>query len=337
MACVAEFLKSSWEEGGSLPAIEAEADESGRLIPKVRVVNPGWNTRKCGGYSYLLLYGIIETREVKVKNRDCQKTFASFPLGVGASKSDPEELLQACLTLDITVRRTAGSNEKIVYGCNGFPMLLDPWREVLSNGVIFPAIKVCNNADLINLETPHRFRPVFLTITNLTDSGVYRIPRTLQEFRMTGAIAFNLLVQIKVGADFSGCGVRGNVNDNGERVTSFMVHVGHFVRRYGKEYSPEYCRQKVERMQMIFSLGAVGGLSLHIFFKGVLSKALKAQLGYRSVVCYSLMDINPALNKVMWKAECEIDKVTAVFQPSVPKEFKIYEDVLIDNTGKILK
>nr|WIU81513.1 matrix protein [Niviventer confucianus jeilongvirus] len=337
MAGCADFLPSTWEDGGTLRAFDAELDDDGHLIPRVRVVNPGLNSRKSSGYLYLILYGIVEEKESKGAKDRGFRTFASFPLGVGKSRSSPDELLKECLSLDVTVRRTAGSNEKVVYGCSRVPEKLLPWSSVLGTGSIFPANKVCCNIDLILLDRAQRFRPIFLTITKLTDSGVYQIPRAILDFRMHRAISFNLLVYLKVGADFTGCGVKGIYNEDGEKLVTFMIHIGNFVRKNGKEYSVEYCKQKVDRMSLMFALGAIGGLSFHIIVKGKMSKVLRAQMGYKRQICYSLMDVNPALNKVMWKAECQIDKVSAVFQPSVPKDFKIYDDVLIDNTGKILK
>ncbi|QZU27224.1 matrix protein [Boe paramyxovirus] len=339
----AEFSKNTWEEGGTLEALEAEADGDGKLIPKYRVVNPGWNDRKGTGYMYLLIYGIIEekpgTQTIKSssKDRGGPKAFGAFPLGVGKSKSSPNDLLEAILTLDITVRRTAGAGEKIVMGTSNISPILAPWKDILYYGAIFSAIKVCNNIDVVQVDRNLRLRPVFLTITLLTDAGCYRVPRSVLEFRLNNAISFNLLVELIVGSDLSTSGVRGMVNREGERVTTFMVHIGNFVRKRGKEYSIDYCRQKVDRMDLRFSLGAIGGLSLHIKIAGKMSKTLRAQLGYKSLICYSLMDTNPYLNRLMWKSECSIHKVTAVFQPSVPRDFKVYDDILIDHTGKILK
>nr|UED37240.1 matrix protein [Paramyxoviridae sp.] len=363
MAGKADFSKRSWEEGGTLVAIDAEADSNGRLIPKVRVINPGWNDRKSTGYMYMIIYGIIENRD-KEKERKLElsfnqtqsissdngegkaetnisyegaRAFGSFPLGVGKCIADPDDLLEAVLKLDITVRRTAGATEKLVYGVTNIPMLLYPWNGVLSCGAIFPAIKVCSNVDVVPVDRALRLRPIFLTITLLTDAGIYKVPSSVLDFRMNNAISFNLLITLQIGADFSSSGVKGVVTEEGERVTTFMVHIGNFARKKRKSYSVDYCRRKVDKMDLRFSLGAVGGLSLHIRVAGKMSNVLKAQLGYRKSICYSLMDTNPYLNRVMWKSECSIKNVTAVFQPSVPKEFKIYENILIDNTGKILK
>ncbi|WKD80572.1 matrix protein [Paramyxoviridae sp. 1] len=333
----ADFLPSSWHDGGTLYAIDAEADDQGRLVPKYRVVNPGWNSRKDSGYMYLLIYGIIEEKEMRDKKNRGFKAFGAFPLGVGKSNADPQDLLDAVLQLDITVRRTAGSGEKLVMGTTNISPLLSPWKDILVNGAIFQAIKVCNNVDMIMVDRPQKLRPIFLTITLLTDAGCYKIPKTILDFRASGAISFNLLVTLSVGADFTPSGVKGMVDEDGEKVTTFMVHIGNFVRKGNKQYSVDYCRQKVDKMDLRFSLGAVGGLSFHVKLAGKVSKALRAQLGYKSTICYSLMDTNPYLNRVMWKAECSIRKVTAVFQPSVPKEFRIYDDVLIDHTGKILR
>lgn len=336
-AGTAEFLESSWVDGGTLVAIDPEADEKGRIIPKYRVINPGWNSRKSGGYMYLLIHGIIEEKEITGQQSKGMKTFAAFPLGVGKSSVMPQDLLDSITQLDITVRRTCGSSEMLVFGTANITANLNPWKEILTTGAIFPAIKVCNNVDMVAVDRPQRFRPVFLTITLLTDAGVYKVPKTILDFRMSNAISFNLLIELLVGADLSSSGIKGMINDEGEKVTTFMVHIGNFQRKGNKEYSVDYCRQKIDRMDLRFSLGAVGGLSLHIVICGKMSHTLRAQLGYKSALCYSLMDTNPYLNRVMWKAECKINKVTAVLQPSIPKEFKIYEDVLIDHTGKIMK
>lgn len=349
MSGKAEFHKRSWEDGGTLQAIDATADDHGRLIPKVRVVNPGWNDRKSTGYKYMIIYGIIEEkerdreygsaqkRESNLAKANAPRAFGALPIGVGRSHLDPEELLEAILKLDITVRRTAGANEKLVFGISRIDNVLKPWGAILESGAIFPAIKVCSNVDIVPLDIPLKLRPIFLTITLLTDAGIYKVPKAVLEFRQNNAISLNLLVTLHVGSDFTTSGVKGMINEEGERVTTFMVHIGNFIRKRGKAYSIEYCKSKVDKMDMRFSLGAVGGLSFHVRIAGKMSNMLKAQLGYRRTICYSLMDTNPYLNRVMWRSECSIQKVTAVFQPSVPKEFKIYDDVLIDNTGKILK
>lgn len=347
MAGKAEFSKRSWEEGGTLEAIDAQADENGRLIPRVRVVNPGWNDRKSTGYMYMIIYGIIEERErsnpsalntTKSTTRPRgPRAFGAFPLGVGKSSSDPEELLKAVIDLDITVRRTAGASEKIVFGVTNSSAVLSPWSNIFRNGAIFSAIKVCSNVDVVAVDCALKLRPIFLTITLLTDAGIYMVPKSVLDFRMNNAVSFNLLVTLHIGADFTNSGVKGVVTEDGERVTTFMIHIGNFTRKKKKPYSVDYCRRKVDRMDLRFSLGAVGGLSLHVRVAGKMSKMLHAQLGYKRSICYSLMDTNPYLNRVMWKSECSIKNVTAVFQPSVPKDFRIYDDILIDHTGKILK
>ncbi|WJL29519.1 matrix protein [Piparella virus] len=351
MEGIAEFHARSWEEGGTLTAFEPEIDDNGKLIPKVKVVNPGLNDRKGTGYMYLIVYGIVEggrdqTPMQRRKERSSIITkssknkiwcVASFPLGVGKSHASPESLLDAITQLNITIRRTAGYDEKIVFGTNNIPGELYPWNKILSNGAIFSALKVCSNIELVPLDLPLKMRPVFLTITMLTDAGVYKVPRSILEFRYKNAISFNLLIEIAIGADLTGTGIKGKVDEKGNHITSFMVHVGNFARKRGRIYSVDYCRQKVDRMDLKFSLGAIGGLSLHVRVGGKMSKTLRAQLGYRKQICYSLMDTNPFLNKLMWKYECTINKVCAVFQPSVPRDFAIYDDILIDHTGKIMQ
>nr|WPV62426.1 MAG: matrix protein [Jingmen bat jeilongvirus 7] len=338
----ADFLPSSWAEGGVLPALEPEVDRLGLLLPQYRVINPGFNDRRSSGYMYLIVYGIVEIgKEGKVDKEQKQTkskiwVLSAFPLGVGKTDSSVAQLLDAVTELDISVRRTAGYDEKIVFCTGKFRADLAPWRGILEYGAVFPALKTCTHVESLPLDKPLKFRPVFLTATLLTDAGVYKVPRSVLEFRYKNAISFNLLIQLKVGADLSKYGIKSTLSEDGKEVTTVMIHIGNFARRSGKIYSADYCRKKVDRMDLKFSLGAIGGLSFHIKVCGKMSHALRAQLGYKKQICYSLMDVNPFLNKFMWKYECSIEKVTAVFQPSVPREFKIYNDILIDHTGKIL-
>lgn len=334
----ADFSERSWADGSVLEAFEPEVDDLGKLKPKYKLINPGFNDRKSSGYMYLIMYGIIEIDKSKTDERNKEKLWclSSYPMGVAKSQSSPEDLLRAVCSLEITVRRTAGYDEKIVYGCVNIQPELIPWNPVLNNGAVFSAIKVCSHIESIPLNRPLKMRPVFLAITMLTDAGVYKIPKSILDFRYKNAISFNLLVEIKIGMDLTKTGIRGKLDDTGNYITTFMIHIGNFARRSGKVYSADYCRRKVDKMDLRFSLGAIGGLSFHVRVAGSMSNALKAQLGYRQSICYSLMDTNPYLNKLMWKAECTINKVIGVFQPSVPREFKIYNDICIDHTGKIL-
>lgn len=334
----AEFSPRSWEEHGILEAFDVEADQNGKLIPKVKVVTPGTNNRKGNGYMYLITSGFIEddTEDPNNPKKGQTWTLASLPLGVGKTYTSPEQLLNAVTQLKITVRRTAGFDEKLVFGASNILPDLHPWSGILGQGAVFSAVKVCASIESIPLDRTLKFRPVFLTITHLNDAGVYRVPRVISEFRHKNAISFNLLVKLKIGGEFAHSGIKGQVDDKGNTITTFMVHIGNFARKNGKVYSAEYCKKKVERMDLKFALGAIGGLSLHVRIDGKMSKVLKAQLGYKKIICYPLMDINPSLNKLMWKYECLIEQVIAVFQPSVPPDFKIYNDVLIDHTGRIL-
>lgn len=100
-------------------------------------------------------------------------------------------------------------------------------------------------------------------------------------------------------------------------------------------YSVEYCKQKIEKMRLIFSLGLVGGISLHINATGSITKTLASQLAFKREICYPLMDLNPHLNLVIWASSVEITRVDAIFQPSLPGEFRYYPNIIAKGVGKI--
>nr|QIM74040.1 matrix protein [Paramyxoviridae sp.] len=338
MATMHEFLPGTWVNRGLLEDIRPEYDHEGKIKPRVRVIDPGAGTRKSSGFMYLHLQGIIEDwlGEFEPATRPPGRTLAAYPLGVGQSIAGPYELLTACLELNVVVRRTVGSTEKVVFYNNASLDVLAPWKNVLMNGCIFDANKVCKRVEDIPLEKEQRFRPIYLTITMLTDSGLYKTPSMIQDIRANNAVAFNLLVYLTAGHGIMEKLYPSTRTESEQTVVSFMVHVGLFMRGRKKAYSHDYCRLKVERMNLQFGLGGVGGVSFHMRVQGKLSKSLHAQLGFHRSVCYSLMDINPTLNKLLWRTQCSIQRVVAVFQPSVPSEFRTYNDVLIDNTGKIM-
>ncbi|UQM99573.1 matrix protein [denestis virus] len=338
MATLHDFLPNTWVEKGVIEDLRPEFDHEGKMKPRVRVIDPGAGTRKTSGFMYLFLQGIVEDHysTITPESRPTGRTMAALPMGVGQSLAGPYELLTACLELKIVVRRTAGSSEKLVF-YNTTPLdVLAPWKALLQNGGIFDANKVCRKVEEIPLDKEQTFRPVFLTITLLTDAGLYKTPSMVQDIRANGGVSFNLLVHLKTGPTMAERLYPTLRENQTPPEISFMVHVGLFLRRKKEPYSHDYCRIKVERMNLQFALGGVGGVSFHVRIPGKISKTLYAQLGFHKSICYPLMDVNPTLNKLLWRTQCEIKKVTAVFQPSVPSEFRVYQDVLIDNTGKIL-
>lgn len=327
--------ESSWSVKGALDPLTPDIFPDGRLIPKIRVIDPGLGDRKSGGYMYLLLHGVIEDSETVISPKG--RAFGAFPLGVGRSTENPEDLFKEILTLNIVVRRTAGFNEKLVY-YNTTPLnLLTPWKKILSFGSIFNANQVCSDTSSVPIDIPQKFRPVYLTVTKLSDDGYYQIPKIIQDFRSSNSIAFNILVHLSMGDVLINTPRSSKVGEPTNNLITFMIHIGNFKRKSNKPYSPDYCKRKIMRLGLIFSLGAIGGTSLHIRCTGKMSKRLQAYLGFKRTLCYPLMYVNEGLNKTLWRNECKINKVQAVLQPSVPSDFKVYDDVVIDNTNGLFK
>ncbi|UQM99544.1 matrix protein [Gierle apodemus virus] len=330
MATSWDFDQDSWDTKGALAPIITDTGPDGRLIPKVRVINPGLGDKRGDGVKYLLIHGVVED----VGLRPIGRAFAAFPLGFAKCSATPEDLLKAVLALNITVRRTAGASEKLVF-YNTAPLgILSPWSKVLNTGCIFNAAQVCNAVEMIPLDIPQCMRPVYLTVTILSDSGFYQVPKSLQDFRADGCIAFNILVALSVEGNIDAAMGRSADLETKESFITFMLHIGVFKRKKNKTYSTTYCIQKIEKMKLVFALGGIAGVSLHVRIRGKMSKALHAQLGFRRNLVYPLMYVNSQLNRILWKKTCKIDKVMGILQPSVPREFKMYDDIVVDMTDK---
>ncbi|AYN62578.1 matrix protein [Pacific salmon paramyxovirus] len=335
------FHKSTWEEDGTIDPVELKIDGKGVAVPTMRMTSAGDLVTKGEPYVYLMLLGFVEKMSAdeeglgKKKGKLC--CYGALPLGVGECRYSDEAILDAVGKLDITVRRTAGYGEKAVFGVGGVTSPLSPWKKALTGGMIYPALKTLSAPHKVPLGCRVKLRVTFVSGTRLGELTIYKIPKSLLDIRMPQSVSFNLNVLLSTGAKLTTRGVEPIFTSDGKQAVSFLVHVGHFIRDKKKVYSVEYCKQKVEYMGLKFSLGNVGGVSFHVNITGKMSKTLQTSIGFKRHICYPLMDTNPTMNAVLWASSVEIHSVTAVFQPSVPKEFTYYDDVLVDNTGKVLK
>nr|P36356.1 RecName: Full=Matrix protein [Measles virus strain Yamagata-1]pir/B60285/ matrix protein - subacute sclerosing panencephalitis virus (strain Yamagata-1) [Measles morbillivirus] len=259
----------------------------------------------------------------------------SPPPGAGRSTAKPEELLKEATEANIVVRRTAGLNEKLAFHNNTPPTLPTPRRKAPTTGSVLNANQACNAVNLAPLDTPQRFRAVYMSITRPLDNGYYTVPRRMLEFRSVNAVAFNLLVTLRIDKAIG----PGKIIDNAEQLpeATFMVHIGDFRRKKSEVYSADYCKMKIEKMGLVFALGGIGGTSLHTRSTGKMSKTLHAQLGFKKTSCYPPMDINEDLNRLLWRSRCKIVRIQAVLQPSVPQELRIYDDVIINDDQGVFK
>nr|AUO38710.1 matrix protein [Phocine morbillivirus] len=333
MTEVYDFDRSSWDTKGSLAPILPTTYPDGRLIPQVRVIDPGLGDRKNECFMYIFLLGIIEDNDDLGPPID--RSFGSLPPGVGRTTARPEELSKEATLLDIAVRRTASVKEQLVFYNNTPLHVPTPWRKVPTNGSVSSANQVCNAVNPIPPDTAQRLRAVHMSITRLSDDGCHRISRGMSDFRCKNALAFNILVTIQVEGDFRSN--RGNLSMFKDQQATFMVHIGNFSHKKNQAYSADYCKLKIEKMGLVFALGGIGGTSLHIRCTGKMSKTLNAQLGFKKILCYPLMEINEDLNRMLWRLECKIVRIQAVLQPSVPQEFRIYNDVIISDDQGLFK
>nr|AVM87382.1 matrix protein [Fer-de-lance virus] len=343
MGTIAEFNPLTWAEHGSLSPMLLEQGPDKKIIPQYRFIAPKAEAGRTKMDWYLTLSGIIECKSQPGTGVDTQPTSSGkkivsmgmIPLGVGHTKETPDALLEAVVKLKITVRRTARSSETLIFTFADVDPRLAPWNYNLKSGMGFPSMKVSSQAHLIPVDQRCTMRGVFLIITALGAGSYYKIPRPIQNLTIADTISVNFLVGLTTDGDLSKAGLMSTRDSEGHHTVETMIHLGIFKRTKGKSYTVEYCQTKVLAMDLTFALAGVGGVSLHVIVNGKISKQLLTQLAGHRSICYSLMDINPKINSVLWRPMVEISYIKAVFQPSIPKEFKIYSDVIVKKAGRV--
>nr|AEA40466.1 matrix protein [Measles morbillivirus] len=333
MTEIYDFDKSAWDIKGSIAPIQPTTHSDGRLVPQVRAIDPGLGDRKDERSMHMFLLEAVEDSDPP--GPPIGRAPGSPPLGAGRSTAKPEELLKEATELDTVARRTAGPNEKLVFHNNTPPTLLTPWRKVPTTGSVLNANQVCNAVNPTPLDTPQRLRAVHMSITRPSDNGHYTVPRRMPELRSVNAVAFNLLVTLRIDKAIG----PGKTIDNAEQLPEAtpMVHIGNPRRKKSEVHSADYCKMKIEKMGLVFALGGTGGTSLHIRSTGKMSKTLHAQLGLKKTPCHPLMDINEDPNRSLWRSRCKTARIQAVLQPSVPQELRIHDDAITNDDQGLFK
>nr|UQS35859.1 matrix protein [Respirovirus suis]UQS35877.1 matrix protein [Respirovirus suis]UQS35889.1 matrix protein [Respirovirus suis]UQS35937.1 matrix protein [Respirovirus suis] len=345
MAEIYKFPKLSYEEHGYMEPLPLRTGPDKKAVPHIRIIKIGDPPKHGNRYLDILLLGFYEIpKEVGTYGSVSDLTrptgyticgSGSLPIGIARYLGTDQELLKASVELKVTVRRTVRSSEMIVYMVDSIPPAMMAWASRLKRGMIFNANKVALAPQCLPIDKDIRFRVVFVNGTSLGSITIAKVPKTLADLALPNSISVNLMVSLKTGASTESKGIIPTLNEKGDKVLNFMVHLGLIHRKVGRVYSMEYCKGKIEKMRLIFSLGLVGGISFHVQLTGVVSKSFVGQLGGKKEICYPLMDVNPHMNLVIWAASVEITGVDAVFQPSIPRDFKYYPNVVAKNIGKI--
>nr|pir matrix protein - measles virus [Measles morbillivirus] len=325
--------KSAWDIKGSIAPTQPTTHSDGRLVPQVRVTDPGLGDRKDERSMYMLPLGVAEDSDPP--GPPIGRASGPPPLGVGRSTAKPEELPKEATEPDTVARRTAGLNEKPVFHNNTPPTLLIPRRKVPTTGSVLNANQVCNAANPTPLDTPQRPRAVHMSITRPSDNGHHTVPRRMLESRSVNAVALNLLATPRIDKATG----HGKTTDNAEQPpeATSMVHIGNPRRKKSEVHSADHCKTKTEKMGPVPAPGGIGGTSPHIRSTGKMSKTLHAQLGLKKTPCHPPMDTNEDPNRLLWRSRCKTARIQAVPQPSVPQELRIYDDAIINDDQGPLK
>nr|WAW38169.1 matrix protein [Measles virus genotype B3] len=327
MTEIHDFDKSAWDTKGSIAPTQPTTHSDGRPVPQVRAIDPGLGDRKDECLMHTSPLGVAEDSDPL--GPPIGRALGSLPLGVGRSTAKPEELPKEATEPDTVARRTAGPNEKPALHNNTPPTPPTPRRKVPTTGSVPNANQVCNAANPTPLDTPQRFRAVHTSITRLSGNGHYTVPRRMLEPRPVNAVAPNPLATPRTDKAIG----PGRIIDNAEQPpeATSTVHIGNPRRKKSEVHPADHRKTKIEKMGPVPAPGGTGGTSPHTRSTGKMSKTLHAQLGPKKTLRYPPMDINEDPNRSLWRSRCKIVRIQAVPQPSVPQEFRIYDDVIIND------
>ncbi|UQS35949.1 matrix protein [Porcine respirovirus 2] len=345
MAEIYKFPKLSYEEHSYMEPLPLSTGPDKKAVPHIRIIKIGDPPKHGNRYLDILLLGSYEIPKevgtygsVSDLTRPTPYTICgsgSPPIGIATYLGTDQELLKASVELQVTVRRTVRSSDLIVYMVDSIPPAMMAWASRLKRGMIFNANKVALAPQCLPIDKDIRFRVVFVNGTSLGSITIAAVPQTLADRALRNSISVSLMVSLKTGASTESKGIIPTLNEKGDKVLNFILHLGFLHSQVGRAYSMQHCKLKIEKMRLIFSLGLVGGISFHVQLTGVVSKSFVGQLGGKKDLCYPLMDVNPHTNLVICAASVEITGVDAVLQPSIPRDFKYYPNVVAENIGQM--
>ncbi|QEQ50565.1 matrix protein [avian paramyxovirus 22] len=264
-------------------------------------------------------------------------TAAMLTLGHLKTDSDLIDLGNACLTLKVSVKKSATTEERIAFTIHSKPPLLATSQVIQDGGLIARAEGAVKCPGKISSYQNYLFRIMFVSLTSLDNEVLYRVPGPVSSFRnrMLYSIQLEVLLEVDVKPENHQC--KFLTEKDGKRYASVWFHLCNAKKTnaQGKPRTIEAMRQKVKSMGLKIMLADLWGPTIVTRATGKMSKYMIGFFGTNGVACHPITKSSPDVAKILWSCSCSVVKGNAIIQGSARSDVVSFEDIQVKGAASI--
>ncbi|ACN72642.1 matrix protein [avian paramyxovirus 7] len=332
----------------AFPIIMQTTSEGKKVLqPQVRINRLGSISIEGVRAMFINTYGFIEERPTErtgffqpgEKNQQQVVTAGMLTLGQIRTNIDPDEIGEACLRLKVNAKKSAASEEKIVFSILEKPPALMTAPVVQDGGLIAKAEGSIKCPGKMMSEIHYSFRVMFVSITMLDNQSLYRVPTAISSFKNKALYSIQLEVLLEVDVKPESPQCKFLADQKGKKVASVWFHLCNSKKTNasGKPRSLEDMRKKVRDMGIKVSLADLWGPTIIVRATGKMSKYMLGFFSTSGTSCHPVTKSSPDLAKILWSCSSTIIKANAIVQGSVKVDVLTLEDIQVSSAAKINK
>nr|UCZ51387.1 M [Eptesicus fuscus orthorubulavirus] [Eptesicus fuscus orthorubulavirus] len=322
--------------------IEIETNKEGKklLVKQIRVRTLGHADQDSESICFLNSYGFIKEapkeeefiREDRPPESKITLTACMLPLGPGPNIRSPNQLLKSAADMKISVRKTAGSREQVIFHVTRAPPILQNFQFIRERYACVSSDKFIKSPGKIRAGPDYCYIITFLSLTYCPISQKFKVPRPLLSFRSTRMRSVHLEVIFKIQCSSDSPLKKGLITDDEKGVpkASVWIHLCNFYkgRNITKTYDEAYFAEKCKKMALSVGISDLWGPTIVVHAEGKIPKAASLFFNSRGWALHPLSDAAPTLAKSLWSIGCEILEVNAILQGSDYSSLLLSSDVL---------
>lgn len=307
------------------------------LQPQLRTQYLGDITGGKKSAIFVNCYGFVEDHggrdsgfsPISEESKGSTVTAACITLGSIEYDSDIKEVAKACYNLQVSVRMSADSTQKVVYTINAKPALLFSSRVVRAGGCVVAAEGAIKCPEKMTSDRLYKFRVMFVSLTFLHRSSLFKVSRTVLSMRNSALIAVQAEVKLGFDLPLDHPMAKYLSKEDGQLFATVWVHLCNFKRtdRRGVDRSVENIRNKVRAMGLKLTLCDLWGPTLVCEATGKMSKYALGFFSETKVGCHPIWKCNSTVAKIMWSCTTWIASAKAIIQASSARALLTSEDI----------
>ncbi|UNW59199.1 matrix protein [avian paramyxovirus 21] len=316
--------------------LEATGEGRKQIAPQYRIQRLDHWSDSNKDAIFLTTYGFIfgfpreqgDRGQINAEIRPSLLSAAMLCLGSVPNAGDPVSIARACLALQVSCKKSATSEEKVVFTILQAPQILQSCKAVSQKFVAVGSNKCVKAPERLEGGMSFEYRVNFVSLTIVPRGDVYRVPRSV--LSVGGPTLFSLALSVNIAVDIAPDNPlsRTLIKTESGFEANLFLHIGLLstVDKRGKKVTFEKLEGKIRRMELAAGLSDLFGPSVILKAKGPRTKLLTPFFSSAGTACYPISQASPSVSKVLWSQSGYLQSVKIIIQSGTQKAVALTAD-----------